>query len=52
VVRDEAAVYTVNPLREVVAEWQARLDALRAAMDELFATLDEAGMGTQISPQQ
>ena len=52
VVRDEAAEYTVNPLREVIAEWQASSGALRAAMDELFATLDEAGMGTQTSPPE
>ena len=52
IVRDEAAEYTVNPLREVIAEWQASSGALRAAMDELFATLDEAGMGTQKSSQQ
>ena len=41
VVRDEAAEYTVNPLREVIAEWQASSDALRAAMDELFAKIDQ-----------
>ena len=46
-VRDEAAEYTVNPLREVIAEWQASSDALRAAMDGLFATLDEAGLDAQ-----
>ena len=42
VVREEAAEYTVNPLREAVVEWQASSEALRAAMDELFATLEEA----------
>jgi hypothetical protein len=42
-VREEAAEYTVNPLREVIAEWEASSAALRAAMDELFATLAEAG---------
>ncbi len=47
-VREDAAEYTVNPLREVIAEWQASSEALRAAMDELFATLDEAGMDAQV----
>ena len=42
-VREEAAEYTVNPLREVIAEWEASSAALRAAMDELLATLAEAG---------
>ena len=39
VVREQSAEYTVNPLREAIAEWQANSEALRAAMDELFATL-------------
>ena len=40
-----------SPSREAVAEWQASSDALRSAMDELFAMLDEAGMGTQTLPR-
>lgn len=43
VVREDAAEYEVNPLRAAIAEWQASSDALRAAMDELFAALGEAG---------
>ncbi len=42
-VREQAAEYTVDPLSEAVGEWQASSAALRAAMDELFATLENAG---------
>ena len=44
-VREAAVDYTVDPLREAIAEWQASSEALRAAMDDLFATLAEAEAG-------
>ena len=43
VVREKAAEYTVDQLREAIGEWQASAAALRAAMEELFATLENAG---------
>lgn len=42
-VREQAAEYTVNPLREAIAEWQASSEALRAAMAELFERLESEG---------
>ncbi len=33
-----------KPLHEVIADWQRSSIALRASMDELFATLEEAGL--------
>ena len=39
VVREQAAAYTADPLRAAIAGWQASSEALRTAMDELFATM-------------
>lgn len=45
-VREEAAEYSEDPLREAIAEWQASSHALQAVMAELFATLGGMVHGT------
>ena len=40
--KDESAVK--RPLKELIAEWQQSSEEVRSSMDDMFETLEEAGV--------